>query len=115
FEVALRPAPHAPRTRSSLELRAPTWAAQQVQLAMSCRVRVLAQWCEFLSHRGCQGAGRPERWLVTITGELFSSVASATNSSATSTKPTAARKARAGIAAFRLHASAPPCMTTHIR
>src|SRR5262249_7848279 len=46
-----RPAPHGARTRSSLELRAPTWAAQQVQLAMSCRVRVLAQCCEFLSHR----------------------------------------------------------------
>jgi hypothetical protein len=37
-------------------------------------------------------------WLVTITGErFFSSVASATNSSATSIKPATERKASAGI------------------
>src|SRR5262245_11447008 len=49
-----------------------------------------------LSYRG---AGRPLRWLVTIAGEPFSSVASATNSSATSTEPTTAKKARTGIGA----------------
>ena len=43
-----------------------------------------------LSYRG---AGRPMRWLVTITGEpLCSSVPSARNSNATSTEPTTAKK-----------------------
>ena len=51
------------------------------------------------------GSGRPVRWLVTIAGKLlFFSFASATNSSAVSTKPTTERRARAGIAAFRLDA-----------
>jgi hypothetical protein len=50
---------------------------------------------------GCQGFGRPTRLLVTIGGELGSSVASATNSTAISAKPTNARKVRAGIAAFQ--------------
>jgi hypothetical protein len=50
---------------------------------------------------GCQGVGRPTRLLVTIGGELGSSVASATNSSAISAKPATARKMRAGIAAFQ--------------
>src|SRR5262245_28204930 len=50
-----------------------------------------------LSYRG---AGRPVRWLVTITGELFfSNVASATNSNAKSTEPTTAKKVRTGIGA----------------
>src|SRR5262245_57757636 len=48
-----------------------------------------------------RGAGRPVRWLVTIAGELFSSVASATNSNATSTEPTTAKKPRIGIGAYR--------------
>src|SRR5262245_31395168 len=48
-----------------------------------------------------RGAGRPVRWLVTIAGELSSSVASATNSNANSTEPTTAKKARTGITAFR--------------
>src|SRR5262249_57996673 len=43
---------------------------------------------------GCQGAGRPDRWLVTVTGEPFSSVANATN----------IKKGRTDAAAFRLHA-----------
>jgi hypothetical protein len=50
-----------------------------------------------LSYRG---AGRPVRWLVTIAGEVFSSVASAKNSNATSTEPTTEKKARIGIGAF---------------
>src|SRR5262245_44629486 len=53
---------------------------------------------------GCHGAGRPERWLTTIGGAPGSNVAFARYSNATSTKPTTARKARAGITAFRLHA-----------
>jgi hypothetical protein len=53
-----------------------------------------------LSYRG---AGRPVRWLVTITGEsFFSSVASATNSNATSTQPAITKKARKGMAHFPL-------------
>ena len=39
----------------------------------------------------CHRSGRPMRSLVTITGELRSSVASAANKSATSTKPTTPR------------------------
>jgi hypothetical protein len=50
----------------------------------------------------CHGFGRPTRSPVTIGGELGSRVASATNSSAISAKPTAARKARAGIATLRM-------------
>src|SRR5690348_3795836 len=50
----------------------------------------------------CHGSGRPMRSLVTIGGEPGFIVAEATNSSVTSTKPATARKARAGIAAFRL-------------
>jgi hypothetical protein len=46
------------------------------------------------------GAGTTVRWLVTITGEPGSSVAFATNSNATSAKPTTAKKLRAGIAAW---------------
>src|SRR5215472_5625137 len=49
----------------------------------------------------CGDAGRPVRWLVIIAGEVFSSVASAKNSNATSTEPTTAKKARTGIGAFR--------------
>src|SRR5262249_11059901 len=56
--------------------------------------------CESSCRMVMLGSSRPERWLVTITEETGSSVASATNSNATSTKPTAARKARAGIAGF---------------
>lgn len=52
------------------------------------------------------------RSLVTIGGEPFSSVASATNSSATSDKPTHARKARAGIVAFRLETVGVQCAST---
>src|SRR5262249_34772877 len=96
----LRPA--LPRTRSWPKHQAPIWAELRGQLAMSCRAPVLAQWEEVLSHS--HGAGRPVRWLVTITGEsLGSSVASATNSNASSTEPTTAKKARTGIGAFRLH------------
>src|SRR6478736_1314918 len=51
---------------------------------------------------GRQGSGRPTRSLVTIAGEPLSSVASATNSNAARTRPTTARKARAGIVALRL-------------
>ena len=37
-------------------------------------------------------SGKPERWLVTITGELFlSNVASARNSNATNTDPVTAK------------------------
>src|SRR5262249_47255051 len=39
--VALRPAPRAPRTRSSPELRAPTWAGQQVQALLFVAVATL--------------------------------------------------------------------------
>jgi hypothetical protein len=63
-------------------------AAVRIRISLECR----------------GGSGRPERWLVTITGEsFFSRVASATNSSATSIKPATERKMSAGIAAgFRL-------------
>jgi hypothetical protein len=57
-----------------------------------------------LSYRG---AGRPVRWLVTIAGEVFSSVASAKNSNATSTEPTTEKKARIGIGAFSLQNEMP--------
>jgi hypothetical protein len=54
----------------------------------------------FVASLSYRGAGRPVRWLVTITGaSLCSSVASATNSNATSTEPTTAKKARTGIGA----------------
>jgi len=42
---------------------------------------------------------------VTIAGDPGSSVASATNSNAISAKPTTAKKVKAGIATFRLHAT----------
>src|SRR5262245_44732856 len=80
------------------------WAARTAGDVMSGAgagsvVRVFIAFA--LSYRG---AGRPVRWLVTITGEsLGSSVASATNSNASSTEPTTAKKARTGIGAFRLH------------
>ena len=45
------------------------------------------------------------RSLVTITGELRSSVASATNSSAINTKPTTEKKARTGIACSNILAA----------
>jgi hypothetical protein len=53
---------------------------------------------------GRQGFGRPERSLVTIGGGPGVRVASATNSNATSAKPTTAKKVRAGIATFPLRA-----------
>src|SRR5262245_44186125 len=61
------------------------------------RIFVLSEWRA--------ESGKPERWLVAITGEsLFSSATSATNSSAISAKPAVARKARAGIAVLRPYA-----------
>src|SRR5262245_9804967 len=61
------------------------------------RIFVLSEWIA--------ESGNPERWLVVITGEsLFSSAASATNSSAISAKPATARKPRAGIAVLRTRA-----------
>ena len=54
---------------------------------------------------GRRGSGKPERWLVIITGDPGSSVASATNSNAISTKPATTKKLKTGIAAFRVHAT----------
>jgi hypothetical protein len=54
------------------------------------------------SGAGCQGSGKPIRSLTTITGPLSGNIAFAANSIATSTKPTDARKASAGIGLFRL-------------
>src|SRR5262249_11006116 len=60
------------------------------------RIFVLSEWRA--------ESGKPERWLVTITGEsLFSSAASETNRSAISAKPATARKPSAGIAVLRPH------------
>jgi hypothetical protein len=65
--------------------------------------------CEFMSGAGagaevrtcigsgCGCSGRPTRLLVTIGDEPFSSVASATNNSASNAKPATAKKTRTGI------------------
>jgi hypothetical protein len=78
-------------------------SAHKVRRHVGCR-----RWrCGEISYRagidriGMPRLGRPTRLLVTIGGELGSSVVSATNSSASSAKPTTARKVRTGIAVFQ--------------